>query len=749
MRKTTLKKKILIPLAVVMLSAMLAISTIAMVGDEYHNYGEIAKTDRFSMVLDAEKDAAYNAATSIPIEYQSYNSKGEGLAWYPRENGEAPASGEAYIVSDSSYLWVYVEVIDETLNTFAPDAISGKYTEDSVEILIDWANKGNKNRPYQMRVSHEGYISARIGQNGTTLQGTEAQGSTNPVKFFDGTAKHTENGYVCEFKIDIPVYEYGDMIGENISLGIFINDYDSTGELGSRVIVSSDPVNGTNQWIADNLGYATLEFNPYSGICGENLTWSFDAETGTLDIAGEGAMYDFEKAYVPWCTYFQDITEINIGNGVTYIGEYAFYGCESLTSIVIPESVEGIGEFAFLVCNRLVEVINHSNLNLVAGSSKNGKVSYHCLEVHDGESKVVVKDGFKFYPYNGVNYLCDYIGDKTSLVLPESYYSGDYVINQYAFKNKNIVEVFIPETVKSIGERAFSYCQYLKKAEISNGVSYMGKGAFEGCSNLVSIEIPKSVQYIGRWAFDFCSSLDKVVIKSAEVEIFDDWHTIYPTATIYGYEGSSAEAYAEKYHCAFIPINSVVKFESKENINTDTFTVDVYFENMPEVKSFIIKDFVYDTESITLVDADINVDGLIVHWDIENHIATVSFETATDCNGAVLTLNFEVNDSATKNVEVSANTVVVKTMNEDGAEVSVGLEIETGKIELFSIIRGDVNGDRIVNSDDAIYLLRYTLLPEEYPVDQDADMDGNGLVGSDDAIYLLRHILAPEIYPIG
>ena len=55
------------------------------------------------------------------------------------------------------------------------------------------------------------------------------------------------------------------MIGENISLGIFINDYDSTGELGSRVIVSSDPVNGTNQWSVSKIGYIGFNYAPYTG----------------------------------------------------------------------------------------------------------------------------------------------------------------------------------------------------------------------------------------------------------------------------------------------------------------------------------------------------------------------------------------------------------------------------------------------------------------------------------------------------
>ena len=53
-----------------------------------------------------------------------------------------------------------------------------------------------------------------------------------------------------------------------------------------------------------------------------------------------------------------------------------------------------------------------------------------------------------------------------------------------------------------------------------------------------------------------------------------------------------------------------------------------------------------------------------------------------------------------------------------------------------------------VNSDDAIYLLRYTLQPSAYPIEQSGDMNGDGKVNSDDAIYLLRHTLRPSDYPL-
>ena len=61
---------------------------------------------------------------------------------------------------------------------------------------------------------------------------------------------------------------------------------------------------------------------------------------------------------------------------------------------------------------------------------------------------------------------------------------------------------------------------------------------------------------------------------------------------------------------------------------------------------------------------------------------------------------------------------------------------------------GDFTGDNEVTDADVIYLLWYTVFPEDYPLNQSGDFDGDGLVTDADVIYLLWHTVFPEDYPL-
>ena len=95
-----------------------------------------------------------------------------------------------------------------------------------------------------------------------------------------------------------------------------------------------------------------------SGVCGtsNNLIWEL-TDDGTLTITGSGQMTNFAwESAVPWSSHRANITTIVLPNGLTNIGEFAFYQC-NISSINIPNTVTVIEEYAFAECKELTSVV--------------------------------------------------------------------------------------------------------------------------------------------------------------------------------------------------------------------------------------------------------------------------------------------------------------------------------------------------------------------------------------------------------
>lgn len=125
--------------------------------------------------------------------------------------------------------------------------------------------------------------------------------------------------------------------------------------------------------------------------------------------------------------------------------------------------------------------------------------------------------------------------------------------------------IVIPDGVTRIGDYAFYKCTSLTSVSIPDRVTSIEGFAFEYCSGLTSIAILNNVTSIGVDAFDGCINLASVTINNPECEIYDDAFTINNitpvfggpefAGTIYGYEGSTAQAYAEKYGRKFVALD--------------------------------------------------------------------------------------------------------------------------------------------------------------------------------------------------
>ena len=168
----------------------------------------------------------------------------------------------------------------------------------------------------------------------------------------------------------------------------------------------------------------------------------------------------------------------------------------------------------------------------------NYKTSIRTVQI----SKVVTSIGA--YAFHGCSGL-------KSITIPSRVTS----IGAYAFVGcSRLTSISIPSGVTSIGGSAFRYCSSLTSISIPDSVTSIGWLAFSGCSSLTSISIPNSVTSIGGYAFYGCSSLTSITILNPDCQIDDSQNAIPSTATIYGYTGSTAAAYAKKYGRTFVSI---------------------------------------------------------------------------------------------------------------------------------------------------------------------------------------------------
>ena len=302
---------------------------------------------------------------------------------------------------------------------------------------------------------------------------------------------------------------------------------DSITNIGESSFRGCDGLNGVyidslESWCS--IPFTHAEYNPlfYAG----NLY--LNGSLVTTLLIPDGVTYINTSAFA----YCDSIESVVISDTVKNISTYAFLNCMNIRSVTVGSAVENIDNSAFWGCGRLVEIINHSNLNIVAGNLyEYGSIATYAKEVHSGSSKIVSVDEFLFYEGSETTYLLGYHGENTNLILPLNYNGRNYILNDYVFYRceqftniaisngvisigacafwgcNGLENIIIPDSVVTIGESAFGNCRNLKSITLSDGIIDIGAFAFDGCSKLETVKIPDSVKNIGSNVFGVCDAL--------------------------------------------------------------------------------------------------------------------------------------------------------------------------------------------------------------------------------------------------
>ena len=281
-----------------------------------------------------------------------------------------------------------------------------------------------------------------------------------------------------------------------------------------------------------------------------------------LKTAGPiGGGYDYEFGWteaIPADAFNgSSLSEIDIPETITRIGNSAFARCKNLQTVAIPESVTDMGGWVFNECTNLQSVTLPGKITQINDGTFKECTSLLSIEIPDGVKTI---GSYAFKNCSGLR----------SVIIPESVekcyavfegctnlttagpIGGDYDIQfgwtasipKYAFKSVPLTNVKIPESITSIDEGAFANCEKLSSIVIPESVTDMRFGVFDGCTSLktagpidggydlefgwtnkipenafelcdglVTIKIPNTITEIGFGAFVDCINLKNVSLS--------------------------------------------------------------------------------------------------------------------------------------------------------------------------------------------------------------------------------------------
>lgn len=327
-------------------------------------------------------------------------------------------------------------------------------------------------------------------------------------------------------------------------------------------------------WLAMLLPVWPAFATVYEGACGPQTRYSLDTETGVLSITGTGSISHpsgTTYTYAPWYEHWSSVKKVVIADGVGLPDYEMFAGCDTtlhgmvynsttlyyvpqnyyedyqiahgyednydedgylpflpegckiiaphacrdvigFERIRIPEGYEEIGDYAFTGNCSFAEV------RLPESMKRIGKAFTYC----DGMGGINIPEGLEEIAigcFERTSIWQPLYNSKTFFYMPQDQ-TGEYAIPgnperiaDGAFYYSNLSAVHIPQSVKRIGDSAFTLCKNLKELTLPDGLESIGIGAFSS-SGLETISIPDGAAIEGGSTFLDCNSLASVSLPS-------------------------------------------------------------------------------------------------------------------------------------------------------------------------------------------------------------------------------------------
>ena len=261
----------------------------------------------------------------------------------------------------------------------------------------------------------------------------------------------------------------------------------------------------TTKALWGNGGILTLADTSYTPIVTEGEGWAVSDE-GVLTITAN--MGDFTTTdHTPWYELRSKIKKATVGEAVTAIGDYTFYGCENLQEISFTGDYPAFGANAMTgVIAKAWYLPDNATWDPDVLTGFGGSITWK-IQGASEEYIAYVGKGSK-------DWSIDYDGVLTFGEYSTIYENPDYNIGTapwYPYR-QHIKKIQINKTVSKIGNCVFQGLPKLEEVDVGNGVSAIGGYAFKDCPALTKVILGECVSDIGEYAFAGCTSLQTVFI---------------------------------------------------------------------------------------------------------------------------------------------------------------------------------------------------------------------------------------------
>lgn len=300
------------------------------------------------------------------------------------------------------------------------------------------------------------------------------------------------------------------------------------------------------------------KIGPMALACSNISEFIVESDNNYFSIK-DGVLFDKNQSTLIRYPVSKTETEYTVPDSVSVIHDAAFYKNSHLSTVSLHENINIIGQSAFEGCVNLLKLDVPKSVTELNDSVCRGCSSLISVSTPNGLKEIG-------------NFAFAYCSALSSINIPDTV---DYIGRMAFCSCSELISIDLPDSLTCLSDSVFSGCKKLKSITLPSSISEIGIMAFMYCDELKTIVIPKSVCKLDPWSVSYCNALESITILNPNCNI-EDFEIIVLKAqepflgssdgkrspspafvqcsydgVIYGYAGSTAQKYAEKYGYKF------------------------------------------------------------------------------------------------------------------------------------------------------------------------------------------------------